>query len=572
LPKRRARRLDRHVHARLGAAVGGVSVIGLAQAWADWAAHLALSPGKQMELAWKAARKTRRLGEALARAPEAEGATAIEPLPQDRRFDAPEWQQMPYRALSQGFLMTQQWWTNATTDIPGMTRENERMVEFFSRQWLDMLSPANFLATNPQLIEQTLREGGANLARGAGFLLEDAAHAFSEVQTGTSAFRAGHEVAVTPGKVVYRNHLIELIQYAPQSDTVHAVPLLIVPAWIMKYYILDLSAENSLIGWLVGQGFTVFCISWKNPDADDRDLGFDDYREAGVMTALDAVTAITGARAVHALGYCLGGTLLAVTAAAMARDSDDRLASVSMLAAQVDFSEAGELSIFTTAPQVALLEDMMWEEGYLDQKRMAGAFNMLRSQDLIWSRMTREYLMGERDHESDLSAWSHDATRMPYRMHSQYLRRLFLGNDLAGGRFEAGGEPVFLADIRAPVFAVASEADHIAPWHSVFKLTHLLHGDISFALVSGGHNSGIISAPTNPRARYRLKHHLLGSRHESADEWAASVASEPGSWWPVWAAWLQDLAPGSAPPPPMGRGEAGYGVLTDAPGDYVRMP
>lgn len=566
------RRLDRRVHARLGAAVGGVSVIGLAQAWGDWASHLALSPGKQMELVWKASRKWQRLAGALGRDPDSEGAAAIEPLPHDHRFAAPEWQRMPYRAIYQTFLMAQQWWHNATTDIPGMTSENEKLVEFFGRQYLDMLSPANFLATNPQVIDRTLQEGGQNLVRGLNYFADDATHALTNTPANANAFRPGHEVAATPGKVVFRNRLIELIQYAPATGAVHPVPILIVPAWIMKYYILDLSPENSLIRWLVGQGFTVFCISWKNPDAGDRDLGFDAYRALGVMAALDAACTISGAPKVHGLGYCLGGTLLAVTAAAMARDGDGRLASLSMLAAQVDFSEAGELSLFTTAPQVALLDDMMWEAGYLDQKRMAGAFNMLRSQDLIWSRMAREYLLGERDHDSDLGAWSRDATRMPYRMHSEYLRRLFLGNDLASGRFEAGGEPVFLADIRVPVFAVATEADHIAPWHSVYKLTHLLHGDATFALASGGHNSGIISAPGNPRAQFRLMQHHSGSAHESPDDWAAEVAPQQGSWWPAWCNWLRALAPGEVPPPPMGHPEAGYAVLKAAPGSYVLMP
>ncbi|MCL7464297.1 alpha/beta fold hydrolase [Phaeovulum sp. NW3] len=566
------RSLDRHVHAHLGTAVGGLSVIGLAQAWADWAAHLAISPGKQMELVWKGWRKWHRLNTALW-----SGLTGhdpddacIEPLPQDRRFSAPQWQRMPYRAIWQSFLLTQQWWHNATTGIPGVSRDNERLVEFYSRQFLDMLSPSNFLATNPQLMDRTVKEGGQNLIRGLAAWAEDAARALTGDATPRPLdFLPGRDVALTPGKVVYRNALMELIQYAPTTPTVQAVPILIVPAWIMKYYILDLSPENSLIRWLVAQGFTVFCISWKNPEAEDRDFGFDDYRTLGVMAALDIACAITGAPRVHGLGYCLGGTLLSVTAAAMARDGDDRLASLSLLAAQVDFSEAGELSMFTSEPQIALIEDMMWEDGYLDQRRMAGAFNMLRSQDLIWSRITRAYLMGERDHPTDLGSWSADATRMPYRMHSDYLRRLFLRNDLSAGRFTAGGQPVYLADIRVPIFAVATEHDHIAPWKSVYKLTHLVHGALNFALVSGGHNTGIVAPPGNPKAHFRLLEHRPESNHRDPEVWAREHPATPGSWWQAWCDWLVPQSGGQVAPPQMGKPDTGGKGLGKAPGRYV---
>ena len=416
-----------------------------------------------------------------------------------------------------------------------------------------------------------MSEGGANLARGLGFLADDVVRATTgRPREGAEQFRPGREVAATPGKVVFRNRLIELIQYAPTTETVHSVPLLIVPAWIMKYYILDLTSEASLVRWLVGQGFTVFCISWKNPDEGDRDLGLDDYRALGVMAALDAVTAITGAGKVHAMGYCLGGTLLAIAAAAMARDGDARLASMTLLAAQVDFTEAGELSLFTSETQLALLEDMMWEEGYLDQRRMAGAFNMLRSQDLIWSHMVHDYLMGERSVPSALAAWSADATRMPYRMHSEYLHKLFLEDALSEGRLEAGGDRVFLADIALPVFAVATEHDHIAPWQSVFKVTYLVEGDVDFMLVSGGHNTGIVAPPGAPKAGYRLLAHRPGMTHEAPDDWVASVPRTTGSWWAPWRDWLDAHGDGPVAPPPLGRAEAGYPALDDAPGPYVK--
>ncbi len=567
------RSLDRNVHAILGSAVGGLSVVGLAQAWGDWATHLALSPGKQMELVWKGWRKWNRLTQSLWSGVGGEDPEAsIEPLPNDRRFASPAWQKMPYSAIYQSFLLTQQWWHNATTDIPGVSRENERLVEFYSRQYLDMLSPSNFLATNPELMDRTWKEGGQNLVRGAQALAEDMARmAAGNTAPRPLAFQPGQDVAVTPGQVVYQNRLVELIQYAPTTDKVQAVPILIVPAWIMKFYILDLSPENSLIRWLVGQGFTVFCLSWKNPDAGDRDLGFDDYRTLGVMAALDAVCAITGAPAVHGIGYCLGGTLLTVAAAVMAREGDDRFASLSLLAAQVDFSQAGELSMFTSEPQIALLEDIMWRDGYLDQQRMAGAFNMLRSQDLIWSQATKAYLEGEVNRPNDLASWSADATRMPFRMHSEYLRWLFLNNDLSEGRFVAGGAAVYPADIRAPIFAVATERDHIAPWKSVYKLSYMVHGALTFALVSGGHNTGIVAPPGSDRAAYRILQHDETSNHRDPEVWAQSVVPTPGSWWEALRNWLLQRSDERIAPPPMGRAELGYAARRAAPGEYVLL-
>ena len=566
------RRLDRRVHARLGAVTGGVSTFAMSMACADWAGHLSISPGKQLELVWKAARKWQRMNATLFRTiTGSDGADpCIEPLPHDRRFSAPEWVRPPFNLIYQSFLLTQQWWHNATTGVPGVSRQSERLVEFASRQWLDMLSPSNFLATNPQVLDRTLATGGANLVRGLGFWAEDAARAMAPGPARPHPeFRPGETVAVTPGKVVYRNRLMELIQYEAQSETVRSVPILIVPAWIMKYYILDLSPDNSFVRWLVSEGFTVFCISWKNPGPEDRDVGLEDYLQLGVMEALDAVTAITGAEKAHMLGYCLGGTLLSIAAAAMARDGDDRIETMTLLAGQVDFSEAGELTLFTSDAQVALVEDMMWEAGYLDQRRMAGAFNMLRSQDLVWSRAIREYLLGERSDPSDIAAWSQDATRMPYRMHSEYLRRLFIGDQLSEGRFEAGGKAVFVPDIRVPVFAVATEHDHIAPWQSVWKLTYLLHGDVSFLLASGGHNTGIVAAPGNPHAHFRLIEHESGAAHDDPDGIMASVPAKGGSWWPVWSEWLVRTSPETRTPPPTGCPDRGYPVIGEAPGTYV---
>jgi len=557
--------LDHYVHARLGKLWGGLSPLSLSMAYADWATHLAISPGKQAEMGWKIARKMQRLSaEMMCQAMGGDGAECVQPLKQDRRFAGPEWAQFPFSLYSQSFLLAQQWWANATTGVHGVEDKHEKIVEFYGRQFLDMFSPSNYLATNPQLIARTREEGGQNLVRGAQFLIDDMRKQLSGDTDVVPEYTPGVEVALTPGKVVFRNRLIELLQYAPTTEKVHATPLLIVPAWIMKYYILDLSSQESLIKWLVDQGFTVFCISWKNPDEGDRDLGFEDYRRLGVMAAIDAITEITGAPQIHGLGYCLGGTLLSVSAAAMGRDGDNRLASMTMLAAQVDFTEAGELSLFTNEDQLSLLEDMMWDEGYLDKAAMAGTFSMLKSQDLIWSHMVREYMLGEREAPSHLGAWSHDTTRMPYRMHSEYLRHLFLNNDLADGRMEADGAHIYLQDIKIPVFAVATEHDHIAPWNSVFKLTYLTGDGVTFALVSGGHNTGIVAPPSSPRAKYRIMTHHAGEPHPGPDEWAAGMPKVNGSWWEPWADWLHEKGgEKQVKPPAMGPD------LGAAPGSYV---
>jgi polyhydroxyalkanoate synthase len=391
--------IDRSLHAAVARFTFGLSPAALAEAYFDWASHLAFSPGKRAQLVDKAARKSIRLGTyALQSAMQDEKAKrCIEPLPQDHRFTAADWQTFPYNLISQSFLLNQQWWHNATTGIAGVAKQHENMVAFVARQILDIFAPSNFPLTNPEVLKKTVSTGGMNLAGGLRNFVEDWERTIGRKKpVGTENFVVGRDVATTPGKVVYRNRLIELIQYAPATDQVKPEPVLIVPAWIMKYYILDLSRQNSLVKYLTEQGFTVFMISWKNPGAEDRDLSLDDYRTLGVMSALDAVDAIALVQKVHAIGYCLGGTVLSIAAAAMARDGDERLKSVTLLAAQVDFMEAGELMLFINESQLAFLDDLMWEQGYLDSTQMAGAFQLLRSNDLIWSRMVHDYLMGER--------------------------------------------------------------------------------------------------------------------------------------------------------------------------------
>ncbi len=570
---RRTDSVDRMVHAFLGRATAGISPAAVALAYGDWAAHLVSAPGKQAELVQKALRKAVRFAIYAARsATESACPCCIEPLPQDRRFAGEAWQQPPFNLIYQSFLLTQQWWYNATTGIRGVAPHSERAVEFITRQLLDLVAPSNFLPTNPELLRATLEQGGANLARGWVNLIEDWERAIAgRKPVGADAYPVGEKVAVTPGKIVHRNRLVELIQYAPATSQVYAEPVLIVPAWIMKYYILDLSPHNSLVKYLVDRGHTVFMISWKNPDAEDRDLGMDDYLRLGVMDALQAVSTIVPEKKVHAVGYCIGGTLLAIAAAAMARDGDHRLASITLLAAQTDFSEAGELMLFIDESQISFLEDVMWEQGYLDTKQMAGAFQLLRSNDLIWSRMLKQYLLGERERMIDLMAWNADATRMPYRMHSEYLHRLFLDNDLPEGRYRVGNRPVALTDIRAPIFAVGTTRDHVAPWRSTYKVHLLTDTDVTYVLTTGGHNAGIVSEPGHDSRTYQIATKGAADQYEDPDAWQAAKPVHEGSWWPAWQQWLADRSSGKVSPPAMGAPERGYPLFGNAPGTYVLL-
>ena len=567
-----ASQLDTLAHAALARATGGLSPASALLAWQDWSAHLASAPGKQTELAQLAVTQAQALAhylrDSLLAGP-GEARALVEPPAQDRRFAAPEWRQWPFNLWHQSFLLTQQWWDAATQGVAGVEPHHQKMVSFWARQCLDVFSPGNQFAGNPLVLRQTAAEHGANLLRGAQHLAQDLRTAATGgTPTANEAFVIGTSLAATRGQVVLKNRVMELIQYAPNTGTVHAEPVLLVPAWIMKYYILDLSQHNSLVRYLVDQGHTVFCISWKNPGLAERDLGMDDYLADGFFAALDAVNRICPKRKVHATGYCLGGTLLAIAAAAMARDGNDRLGSLGLFAAQTDFSEPGELGLFIDESQVGLLEAQMAETGYLKASQMGGAFVMLRSYDLLWSRLVNDYLLGERRGMNDLMAWNADATRMPARMHAQYLRRLYLNDDLSEGRYPVGGRPVSLGDITLPIFMVGTTTDHVAPWRSVHKLHYLTAAEISFALTSGGHNAGIVNPPTpDSRRRYQLLTREAGGNYLAPDDWLAAAPTTPGSWWPAWQQWLAGRSGDQVKPPRMG--SAHDKPLADAPGSYV---
>jgi polyhydroxyalkanoate synthase subunit PhaC len=563
--------IDRLLHASMGRFTLGISPAALWLAYADWAIHLWASPGKCQQLVEKGVRKTVRFATHLVQVlSDPACAPCIEPLPQDHRFRSEAWQQLPFNLIYQAFLLNQQWWHSATTGIGGLSPHHEQVVSFVTRQLLDTVSPVNFTATNPEVLAATFREGGQNFIRGFMNFWADWERAVGgKSPIGAEAFQPGEHVALTKGKVVYRNRLIELIQYAPTTREVRAEPVLIVPAWIMKYYILDLSPENSLVKYLVDGGHTVFIISWHNPYAEDRDLGLNDYLRLGVLDALKAIQMIVPEARVNAVGYCLGGTLLSIAAAYLAREKNSVLNSITLLAAQTDFTEAGELTLFIDDSQLNYLEDIMWDQGYLDTRQMAGAFQLLRSNDLIWSRLVHEYLMGRRSPMSDLMAWNADTTRMPYRMHSEYLRSLFLDNDLFEGRYPVDGRPIALGDVRAPIFAVSTEEDHVAPWRSVYKINLINDMDVSFVLTTGGHNAGIVSEPGHKGRHYRISRRAAGARYVDPETWYAMTNIEAGSWWPAWLSWLERQSHGSCFPPGMGAPDNGYPLLEDVPGRYV---
>ncbi len=560
-------RLDRIVHAGVASATSGLAPSVLAEAWLDWATHLVVSPGKQLRLMEQALQSSQAFWAAsLGVKP----STTTPDMAPDRRFASEAWQKYPFNVWSQTHQQTWQWWQDAMTDVHGVTPEHENLMAFVAGLIIDKNAPSNFALTNPDVISATFSESGQNLVRGAKNLAEDLiARTGAEQQKGPQPFEVGVNLATAPGKVVFRNDLIELIQYAPETGTVHPEPILIVPAWIMKYYILDLSSHNSLVRFLVSQGFTVFIVSWKNPDADDRNLGMEDYRKLGVMDAMDAVLAITKSSKLHAVGYCLGGTLLSIAAAAMARDGDARLASASFLAAQVDFTEAGPLRLFINDSQVTLIEDMMADKGYLSSDQMAGAFALLRSRDLIWAPAIRDYFLGQRGDSFDLMAWNADATRMPARMHSEYLRKLYLNNDLAAGRYRVDEKAIAISDIRVPIFAVGTVDDHVAPWQSVYKLHILTDTDVTFVLTSGGHNAGIVSEPGHKGREFRISDTAADAAYVDPDDWLAQNAAESGSWWIDFASWLSARSSEQAAPPPLGMKSGDYKVLCDAPGTYV---
>ena len=586
-----AKALDDTFHAQLSRSSLGLSPISLALATADWAMHLAASPGRQMVLAQRALALAQQAMATTMRPPvDAEGKPLAD---SDNRFSDPGWGKWPFTALKENFKAGDAWLREAT-QVDGMSRHHSQVVDFFSRQMFDALAPSNWPTTNPEVLKKAQETGGQSLIKGYQRLSEDMMEAQnaknnpepdSDASLAPLTFQVGKDVAVTPGKVVYRNHLIELIQYTPTTAKVYPEPILIVPSCIMKYYILDLSPSNSMVRYLVSQGHTVFVVSWRNPDASDRDLKMQDYLRMGVMDAMAAVKERAKAPRIHAIGYCLGGTLLAIVAAALGRDTRDaaqgrelrrrrgdtpdmpELASVTLLAAQTDFSEPGEMGVFIDDDQLKTLRQEMDRKGYFSGRAMAGSFQFLNSRDLVWSRSTRRYLLGQDEVDFDMMSWNSDVTRLPARMHSEYLSSLFLNNALASGQYRVGGESVALMDIHAPMLVVGTTRDHVSPWRSVYKIHLQTDTQVTFILAAGGHNAGIVSEPGRPRRSYQIASTEDGAGWTDPDQWAAHAPLREGSWWEAMHAWLHERSGKPVAPPAINPAN----VLCDAPGEYVMV-
>jgi polyhydroxyalkanoate synthase subunit PhaC len=498
----------------------------------------------------------------------------VEPVvsadPRDKRFADPEWSSNQFfDFLKQAYLLTVQWANHLVKDAEGLDPHTMQKADFYVRQIANAVAPSNFVLTNPELLRETLSSNAGNLVRGMHMLAEDieAGHGQLRIrQSDAKKFGVGRNLALTPGKVIYENELMQLIQYAPTTASVLKRPLMIVPPWINKFYILDLTPEKSFIRWCVAQGITVFVISWVNPDSHLAKKGFEDYMRQGPLAALDVIEKVTGERQVHSIGYCVGGTLLATTLAYMASTRDDRIASVTFFAAQVDFTHAGDLKVFVDEEQIAAREREMSERGYLEGKKMATAFNLLRSNDLIWPYVINNYLKGKEPAPFDLLYWNSDATRMPAANHSFYLRNCYLENRLTKGEMVIGGKKLDLKSVTVPVYNLATREDHIAPAKSVLLGSRYFGGPVRYVLAGSGHIAGVVNPPDKMKYQY-----WTGPKPTSAnlERWLGKAKEHAGSWWPDWFEWLKKLDPTEVP-----AREPGGGVLApieDAPGSYVKV-
>jgi len=490
-----------------------------------------------------------------------------EPEPKDNRFKDPEWSENPvFDFLKQAYLISSRWAEDLVENAEGLDERTRHKAQFYLKQIASALSPSNFLLTNPELIRETLRENGANLVRGVEMLAEDIEAGRGELkirQSDPSNFKVGVNIATTPGKVIFRNELIELIQYAPTTEKVLKRPLLIVPPWINKYYILDLNPEKSFIRWAVAQGLTVFCISWVNPSEQHAEMGFEHYMRDGIFAALDAVEQATGEKKVTTIGYCVGGTLLATTLAYMAAKRDKRIDSATLFTAQVDFTHAGDLKVFAGEQEVRSLEASMRKRGYLEGSRMANAFNMLRPTDLIWPYVVNVYMKGKAPLPFDLLYWNADSTRMPAANHAYYLRNCYLENRLVKGEMELAGVKLDLKKVKVPIFNLATKEDHIAPARSVFEGSKAFGGPVDFVLAGSGHIAGVVNPPGKPKYQFWTGGPVEGE----LEEWVKQSSETPGSWWPYWFEWIKAQAPRMVPAREPGGGR--LEPLCDAPGTYV---
>jgi polyhydroxyalkanoate synthase subunit PhaC len=496
---------------------------------------------------------------------------AAEPAPRDKRFKGKAWEEnLFFDMLRQAYQLTAEQWLKGVHEVAEELDHDERVrVEFYARQLMDALAPSNFATTNPEVIEATLRTGGTNLLQGMANLMEDLARGEGLLrikQSDSAGLELGKNIAVTPGKVIFQNELMQLIQYAPATEEVDRRPLLIVPPWINKFYILDLTPQRSFIRWAVEQGMTVFVIAWVNPDERYAEVAFDDYLTQGTLKAMEVVAEATGEETLNTIGYCIGGTLLASTLAHQAARGDERVSSATFFTTLLDFSEVGPLEVFIDEEQIRYIEQHMEQRGYLEGTHLSNAFNLLQSADLIWGFVINNYLLGREPQAFDLLYWNSDSTRMPRRMQSFYLRNMYLENRLAEpGGITLAGEAIDLSKVRIPTFFVATEKDHIAPWQSSYRGAHLLGGRPRFLLGGSGHIAGVINPAGSPKYGYRTYGHLP----KDPERWLASATHHPGSWWPEWRSWVKRHAGGQVPAREPGGGR--FTPIEDAPGSYVRV-
>ncbi|WP_366655809.1 class I poly(R)-hydroxyalkanoic acid synthase [Fodinicurvata sp. EGI_FJ10296] len=493
-----------------------------------------------------------------------------EPEKGDRRFKDDAWNEdLVFDYIKQSYLLTARWMQSTVNDVEGLDPKTARKVDFYTRQFADALAPSNFVMTNPEVLRTTMESGGENLVNGLNNLLEDLDRGNGKLairMTDYDAFEIGRNIAVTPGKVVYQNKLMQLIQYTPTTEKVARRPLMIIPPWINKFYILDLREKNSFIKWAVDQGHTVFVLSWVNPDETLSEANFEDYMTHGPLAALDAIEQATGESDVNAIGYCLGGTLLACTLAVMKAREDDRIASATYFTTMIDFTDAGELSVFVDEEQLAALETEMSQKGYLEGSSMATTFNMLRSNDLIWSFVVNNYLLGKEPFPFDLLYWNSDSTRMPAAMHIYYLRKMYQENKLV----EPGGltlldTPIDLSTVDQPTFILSTKEDHIAPWKSTYAATNIYGGPVKFCLSASGHIAGVV----NPPAAGKYCYWTNSRKNKDPDAWLKNATQHDGSWWPEWQSWIAKYTGGEVAARQPGDGK--LPAIEDAPGSYVKV-
>lgn len=495
--------------------------------------------------------------------------SAPPPAP-DKRFKDQAWAENAlFDFFRQAYLLSGAHIQEMVEKVPGVDDHTARKLRFYTRQWVDAMSPSNFALTNPEVLKVTIDSHGENLIKGMANMLEDFERnqgRFNVKLTDLSAFKLGENIATTPGKVVFQNRVMQLLQYIPATEEVRQTPLLIIPPWINKFYILDLKPQNSLVRWAVEQGHSVFLISWVNPDETLSDLTFDDYVQEGLLAALDAITLATGEKRINAIGYCIGGTLLATSLAYMASKRDKRILSATFLTSLLDFSDVGELSVFIDEDQLKLMEEHMQRRGYFDGQHMAVAFSLLRENDLIWSFVIRNYLLGQEPMPFDLLYWNSDSTRMPQAMHSFYLRNMYLENRLREpGGIKIGRTAIDLRKITTPAYFLSTREDHIAPWKSTYVGAKLLAGPVRFVVGGSGHVAGVV----NPPAGNKYGHWTNDSLPDSADEWQEGAVQQPGSWWVDWDRWVQNYAGKMVAARIPGAG--GLPAFEDAPGSYVKV-